>query len=225
MNLDRQLAIDYLRAPPSGLWRWADEGTVVVWHDGSTIAFREELVPMLEWLRPQGLPSFGLLILLLAALRGKLPMATPFLRTPPGSWPAAARAQVAVLDRARPQFAVQLEAALAELRKLAQLPSELQSGVTAECVLAGGLPRHARSERHMAAGTVLRGWSEVIPDGVLNELLPGAVWNEVRHIHVLAEGLKAHSAESLALRLRTGLDALPGGTGPDLPPSERARSL
>ena len=41
MNPDRQQAIQYLRAPHDGLWRWAENGAVLVWHDGTTIALRK----------------------------------------------------------------------------------------------------------------------------------------------------------------------------------------
>ncbi|HXJ71365.1 MAG TPA: hypothetical protein VNM37_00885, partial [Candidatus Dormibacteraeota bacterium] len=80
MNPDRPQAIQYLRAPSSQLWRWTDGGTVVAWRDGTTIAFREELITILEWLGPAGLPSFGALILLLAAGRGKIPALSEVLR-------------------------------------------------------------------------------------------------------------------------------------------------
>ena len=46
MNPDRQHAINYLRAPANGFWRWAEGGQVLVWHDGSTIAFREEIIQL-----------------------------------------------------------------------------------------------------------------------------------------------------------------------------------
>src|SRR5687768_14915450 len=72
MNPDRQQAIDYLRAPANGLWRWAENGAVLVWRDGSTVAFREEIIQILEWLAPGGLPSFGAIVFLLAACRGKV---------------------------------------------------------------------------------------------------------------------------------------------------------
>ena len=69
MNPDRQHAINYLRAPANGLWRWAEDGGVLVWRDGSTIAFRQEVIEIIKWLAPNGLPSFGAIVLLLAAWR------------------------------------------------------------------------------------------------------------------------------------------------------------
>ena len=77
MNPDRQQAINYLHVPAGSLWRWAENGSVLVWRDGSTIAFREEIVHILEWLAPNGLPSFGAIVFLLAACRGKVPQVWP----------------------------------------------------------------------------------------------------------------------------------------------------
>src|SRR5439155_5673228 len=79
MNPDRQQAIDYLRAPAKGLWQWAENGAVLVWHDGTTIAFRQEISQILEWLAPNGLPSFGAIVFLLAACRGKVPKASDII--------------------------------------------------------------------------------------------------------------------------------------------------
>src|SRR2546426_6924850 len=71
MSPERKAAIDYLRAPANAPWRWAENGSVLVWKDGSTVAFREEITEILEWLAPNGLPPFGAIVFLLAACKGK----------------------------------------------------------------------------------------------------------------------------------------------------------
>ncbi|HXJ58227.1 MAG TPA: hypothetical protein VNU68_16345 [Verrucomicrobiae bacterium] len=226
MNPDRPQAIQYLRAPSSQLWRWTDGGTVVAWRDGTTIAFREELITILEWLGPAGLPSFGALILLLAAGRGKIPALSEVLRLRQEPLLLDSDPKSLVLSATRQQLRAQLEAALAEIRKVPGLPPELRSGLPARCVLAEALFEHARAERHTNATSVLSGWSEIIPDDELNVCFPiddTAV--TIRQVHVLAEGCRRHTAESLQLRLRTGLDALPKKSDVDLPPAQRARRL
>ena len=55
-------------------WHWDIESEdlaadVVVWTDGSTIAFRPEIRAVLESLAPDGLPPFDAVVLLLAACR------------------------------------------------------------------------------------------------------------------------------------------------------------
>src|SRR5690349_2152756 len=136
MNPERQQALDYLRAPGAGLWRWAEDGTVLVWQDGTTIAFREEVMQLIEWLSPNGLPSFGAIVFLLAACRGKVAHVTDILVESNAPLPTRMGNDASLLLSARKQLKTQLEAALGQLSKLQQLPPELRSGLKARCVLA-----------------------------------------------------------------------------------------
>ena len=68
-------AVAYLGAQGRVPWLWADDGDVLVWKDGTTVAFRQEIIQVLEWLVPHGWPPFGALVWLFAACRGKLPPA------------------------------------------------------------------------------------------------------------------------------------------------------
>lgn len=199
MNPEQHQALEYLRAPAAGPWRWAENGAVLVWEDDTTIAFREELAPILEYVGRGGLPPFGALVLLLAAARGKFPAEQP---------------------RAGSGFAE----ALRQLRRVAELPDELRLGLRARCVLAEAVlenvpARLRRPLRPVLEALALPGLAEehrsAGPSGPGHE---GA-------IHLLAEGLKGHTAESLALRVRTGLDALPGAAEIDLSPARRAHRL
>src|SRR5688572_19839925 len=225
MNPDRQQAIDYLRAPANGLWRWAENGAVLVWRDGSTIAFREEIVQILEWLAPNGLPSFGAIVFLLAACRGKVSSVSDIIGESKSAPSATKGYDATLLLTARQQLKAQLEAALAQLEKVSRLPSELNSGIRARCVLAEAVFEPARAERHVEARSVLRGLSGLSDADLLDADWSGVSGSNIRQIHIVAEGLKLHTAESLALRLRTGLDSLPKEIDPDLPTAERARRL
>src|ERR1700688_3209400 len=69
----RHPAVRYFRSNADDPWRWAEAGRVLVWADGTTIAFREELVSILELLAQNGLPPFRAVAVLLAACRGKYP--------------------------------------------------------------------------------------------------------------------------------------------------------
>src|SRR5262245_39736163 len=135
MNPDRQQAVEYLRAPANGLWRWAESGSVLVWRDGSTVAFREEVIQILEWLAPNGLPSFGAIVFLLAACRGKLPGVSDIVITSNTPLPPAAGKDAMMLMTARSQLKVQIEAALAQLARVSELATKLQPGTRAKCVL------------------------------------------------------------------------------------------
>src|SRR5258708_1714250 len=126
MNPDRQQALEYLRVPAGGLWHWAENGAVLVWRDGGTVAFREEIIQVLESLAPNGLPSFGAIVFLLAACRGKLPTvadivqehATPLLSSPDKN---------AMLVTARSQLKAQIEAAIGQLAKIPQFSAGLNA--------------------------------------------------------------------------------------------------
>jgi hypothetical protein len=224
MNPDRQQAIEYLRAPANGLWRWAEDAAVIVGPDGNTIAFREEIMQVLQWLSPNGLPPFGAIVLVLAGCRGKYPLVPPLpssLTTPLQSESGTKTALPAKL-----QLAAQLQAAVAELAKVPKLPAELKNSLTAKCVLAEAIFETAKVERFMQARVVLDGMAMPIADAELN---PGPDaskdGNVNRQIFIVAEGLKVHTPESLALRIRTGLDALPHENETDLTVAERARHL
>ena len=227
MNPDRQQTLDYLRAPPDGLWHWEESGALLVWHDGTTIAFREELVQIFEWLAPNGLPDFSALVLLLAACRDKVPQFSEVVPETRFQEKTSVRTgrDGGVLLAARKQLQVQLEAALDQLRKVSLLPAGVKAGIKARCVLAEAVFEAAKNERRMPAATVLSGLRTPTTEA---ELQPGDVsytGSYIRQIHVVAEGLRPHSAESLALRMRTGLDALPREIEVNLPPTEQARQL
>jgi hypothetical protein len=222
MSADRQLAIQYLRCVSGGPWTWAERGTVLAWRDGSTIAFREEVVQILEWLAPDGLPPFGAIVFLLAACRGKVcevaDVVDPDL--------SVSQIKTPIVHAAHHRLKHQVSTVLDELRRVTFLPEEIRSGIKARCILAEAVFEPAKPERHVDAASVLRGLREIINSGEPLALeSPGAKDSCIRHLHIVAEGLKAHTSESLALRMRTGLDALPKEIDANLPAAERARRL
>jgi hypothetical protein len=226
MSAERQQAISYLQATAYLPWRWAENGNVLAWWDGTTVAFREEIIQILQWLAPNGLPPFGAIALMLAACRGKLPTVLSMMGDSAAPLSPDLGARAALLLTARSQLAAQLKAALEELGKLSKLPQELNSGIRAKCVLAEAIFETVKVERFVDARSVLNGMREPISDVELNPDQNSAkALNVIRQLHIVAEGLKLHTPDSLALRLRTGLDALPGEIDADLPVAERARRL
>ncbi len=227
MNPDRQQAIDYLSAPAGGLWRWAEDGRVVVWHDGTTVAFREEILRILEALAPNDLPSFGAIVFLLAACRGKVPVVSDLVPEAAAALPPELGSKASLLLTARAQLKAQLAVGLAELAKVAQLPAEIRAHLPAKCVLAAAVFEAAKVERYVEARAVLRGAREPMNEGELtrDDQYLGRTGSYVRQVHIVAEGLKPHTTESLLLRLRTGLDELPKPAEAELPVTERARRL
>jgi hypothetical protein len=131
-----------------------------------------------------------------------------------------------LLVTAREQLKAQLESALGQLSRLAQLPAELTSNLRAKCVLAEAVFEPAKVERYVEARTVLRGMREQMNDEELtDDTLSAVSGSYIRQVHIVAQGLKLHTSDSLSLRMRTGLDALPKEADVDLPTAERARRL
>lgn len=70
MDDDYKTALAYLLAPAKdSFWKWDLDSEVVVWSNGSTITFRDELAVVLEKLSGQGLPAIDSVLLLIAATR------------------------------------------------------------------------------------------------------------------------------------------------------------
>jgi len=218
MNPERQQAIDYLRAPKAGLWSWAENGSVLVWNDGTTIGFREEVVQILEWLSPNGLPSFGAIVFLMAACKGKVPRLQELTPETPAATVASESNQALSQAIARRPLRSEIENARAQLEKVAQLPLELRSSPKGKCVLAEAVFEANSAERYVQPKPVLRGMSEPIADSDLVDPDSTAVHGTyLRQIYLLARWLALHTPESLLLRLRTGLDSLPNLPDIDLP--------
>jgi len=60
----------WLTPPDHYLWQWDEDGHAL-WHDGSTIAVREEIAALLTFLAPSGLPPLGSLLLVIMACQGR----------------------------------------------------------------------------------------------------------------------------------------------------------
>lgn len=61
--------VDYFRPPQHFFWRWADGGKVIEWQNGNTICFRQELIEILKDVAHDGLPSLHKILLTIAACK------------------------------------------------------------------------------------------------------------------------------------------------------------
>lgn len=224
MDDPQSQAIAYLAVRGDVPWRWADDGDVVVWADGTTIAFRAEVAFVLEWLVPHGWPPFGSLIWVLAACRGKLPPSVSKTDHKADSGVPKPSASLTFHDHIRVAYGV-VEDGLAGVSRL---PPGLRSSLPAKAILAevifGG--RQADGPDGSSARSAM---VEVLRSGTLTDTMlnaPGGPQPEARNeLLSLYEGLKDLDPDTLAMRLRTGIDDLPGAA--ELPPvaSERVRAL
>ncbi|MDP7019614.1 MAG: hypothetical protein QGG36_27710 [Pirellulaceae bacterium] len=60
---------EYLSRNARSFWRWEEDGEVIVWRNGETLCFREELHAACARLAPRGLPPLPSILLLMGAIR------------------------------------------------------------------------------------------------------------------------------------------------------------
>ena len=205
-------------APPAKwFWQWYDDGEVIAWSGGATIAFRRELIRVLERLAPRGLPSLDVVVLILAACRGTWRESSSELSTLVGTLAHAGR-------RTFPEC---LSSVLADLDAVAELPSELRTGAEAEAVLAELILEESRHRTTPAAAEAVLSVLRRTTDGY--SFHAGGTWWQwddlLRDLRILERGLARVDAATLGLRLRTGLDQLVRPADLELDPAERARRL
>ncbi|MCA8995576.1 MAG: hypothetical protein KDA80_01265 [Planctomycetaceae bacterium] len=69
MTADLVAAHRYLTPSSRSFWEWAHDGSAIEWGDGTTIAFRQELIGILSPLANEGLPPFDMIALVLSVCR------------------------------------------------------------------------------------------------------------------------------------------------------------
>jgi len=223
-----QRAQQYFQSALDDPWRWAERGRVLVWADGSTIAFREELTLVLDELAPEGLPPFQAIALILAACRGKFPPSDPGSESKsynahaqlasPAMEPGLQLASRAWNDPANQEFSE----LLARLRALHQLPAPLKESPRAKAVLIESIFEKLNLSRVQPGRVLVKALREFQLDLNAPETSRTGLVPTLRLLHA---GLRDFSAEALALRLRTGLDQLPEPAELELKPAQRARHL
>jgi hypothetical protein len=225
-----QKAKAYFQSVPSDPWRWAEDGNVIIWADGSTVAFREEVCEIISRMPTAGLPPFRLIVLILAACRGKFP---------PSSQTRTAIRESVQLDFS-PVISEKDEPALirvwndpanqefsellARLRLLHQLPTDIRESLRGKAVLIETILQGLTFERTFPPFDVVKALREDPALRDLNSSDERLQRNAVPY-RLLRSALQNFSPEALALRMQTGLDALPSSADVDLQPSERARQL
>ncbi len=214
---DASIVHRYLAPPTGWFWQWSDGGEVIAWSNGATIAFRGELVQVLERLAPRGLPPFDTVVLILAACRGTWQTSSPELSSLVSTLAGAGR-------RTFPQGLSQV---LAGLDAVAQLPAGLRSGVEAEAVLVELV---LEESRYRTTPTEADAIVDILRRTRENHTLHHGgnwwIWEDLlRDLRILQQGLPRVDAGVLELRLRTGLDQIVQPADLKLEPAQRARRL
>ena len=194
--------IAYLTPGANEGWCWSPDREVVMWRDGSTIAFREELKVVLGALAPGGLPPFSSVVMLLSACRrgaSEIPV-----------WGLAEAVRSDVVE---------------QLRALSALPSQLRTRVEAKCVIVQMVFQDIGVRRdHALNREIIGALSSSLADV---DLEPRGAVDVGAAVATLEQGLAAFRADPcrIELRLRTGLDALPLPAPIDEAPGGQVRGL
>jgi len=221
MSPQRQMAIRYLKSPREGLWSWQDEGETLVWLDGTTIAFRQEIESILEALQPSGFPTFGALVLVLAACRGKLPPEEMLVGD--GGKPGRS---LDLLHAMEQEMRQELPQPLAALGMVSDLPEPLRRGLKPRIQLARAVFESGRWEDPNRASAILEGMREALSDVELTcGIRSDQRGRTLDALFRIGRFLEQHTAESLERLMRTGVADAPLPDGPEVPPAERARAL
>jgi hypothetical protein len=209
----------YLAPRTSSLWRW-DEAAVeaLVWTEGGTIAFRQELLPVLARLARRGLPPMNALVWLLGACREGWRETSNNLLAQAGLLASVDRCDL-------PDWLPQL---MAQLDAVHCLPPELRTVTAAKAELAALVFEEAES----AVGPedsyrIVRVLADYREPGLMASQ-PGRGY---RFADVLAElkwlhlGLQKFDAAAFRMRFETGIEQPIEPADVDLEPAERTRRL
>lgn len=217
-------AADWLLPSSDALWHWDGEGEAIVWMDGTTLLFREELAQIVERLSGEGLPSLNVVVLLMAACRGKFPSEDyvknrmdQVLESAKDS-DALSTPKIGLVHEKAEKFYLE---ALTTLRGLSKYPSDLLSGVPAKTHLVERLAKSFQRGGIVEAKAVL----SVLKEGLPLLEVPSTPKAE-KNGNLLGDLFGLHLAlgkltpESFKQSLGTGLEILPQAQGIALHPAD-----
>jgi hypothetical protein len=202
----------YFQSARKSLWRWSADGEVVEFHTGDTIAYREELVLLLQYFTEQGLPPLPPLLLILYAC----------LEAPNGI-------EKTEIGKILKGWTVAAGPPIVKLMQVIQgLPAECRTGARKGLLLQ----EIFRDASPFIPTEYARAVLDEFRSGRLNARVleqPLSARYEDINLRMLHDASKRFpTTESLLLRLRTGLDILPEeapGIIPELPPEDLLQQL
>ncbi|MDX1947749.1 MAG: hypothetical protein SFU86_20295 [Pirellulaceae bacterium] len=217
MSLDFHTVCGYFAPPVPTYWKWEEEGTVLAWYDGPTICYRDELAAVLRRLAPAGLPPLGSVLLLLAALRDRW-------GEPPAREVVLHQYLGLHLVGGGPYRELLTEVLLGlqqvgRCRRLVTTPAAKAEVAALVFEDAPGryLPSLSRALLERLAGGLTADEIDLRQAAGLEELL--------HDLGCLRWGLPRVTPETLALRLKAGIDELPSEAPIKPPPAGTAREL
>ena len=211
------VGLSYYFPPRDWFWHWQEHGRVIAWHDGPTIAFRDELETVLRHLLPQGWPPLGALVLLLAACRD--------------NWQETPGRAIGLTNLltgrggAPPDFTA-LRSLCDGLDRVHALPEELRRSLPARAALAELVFETAKEcTTNTVAAELLNAWPQWRSDDVQHSLRRPSLAQFRHEMFALLGGLAKVDERTLRLRMQTGLDVLPEPAPIQPKQAESARAL
>lgn len=219
-------AIDYLQPHAMSFWRWQSQGELVEWTEGQTIAFREEVLAMCQRLAPQGLPPFGAIVMLLAAMRNNWQDLAAESRI----IESAGGIEHVTGDPFGDQVRSLLGPVLGDLDRLSLLSAELRTPMQSKATI-GEIVFERIENRTTPATTkmVVEMLEFGLPEDALRSPhVPTYLQCQRKfldELRCLARGLHDFDPATLGLRLQTGLNQIPEPADIEVPPAQRVRAL
>lgn len=191
------LAADYLRPPRHAVWSWSLDGDTIEHIQGTTIAFRAEVVGILRRLAEGGLPPFDSLVLVLAACRA--------------NW--STRRSIVRDELAEPRTAFMTQAVddlLTRLDKVSRFSEEVRGPTVAKQeLLAAIFERYPRRASKEASWQIVASLVAGLECGEVGRReFADRPAQRVVELRQLCDALDRIDEKSLRLRMQTGLDQL-----------------
>jgi len=200
---------DYFKPPKDYFWSWGDNGEVIEWRNGSTICYRDDLVFVLDKLTSQGFPPLGAILLVMASCNDSFSSSgsTAILDDL-----AQTLKNYNNIDPDNEVLHYHLNGALKFMDVVAGLPKELRTGQQRIHLIR----EIFEPSTFVISDTPLKNLVNELNSGRLDNLIFAASLfptqadtfkTDLEYLSKAAQ--KFLSADSLAIRLRTGLDSIP----------------
>jgi hypothetical protein len=226
MEADGRLhtTVHYFRPPEHFFWKWADGGKVIEWYGTDTLCYREELIDILKVVAHDGLPSLHEILLVMGACRADW-------NSPKGRGNILDLADYVVIEEKeeirRNALRSNSAKAIEFLDKINKLPANFRNGEARGELIRTIFEHDVIKLSFGVAQDILHLFNSgrldnfIFREGVEpREPFFKAVVDNLAKI-----GARFPSAESLALKLRTGVDVIPDQLPEVALPQERSADL
>ena len=203
-------ALRYLTPELESFWEWSDEGDVVSFRGGGTLAFREQLLAVLRPFADRQLPTLELVLLVLAACRDSWPEERAMLQSQ----------QNPLAKSARPILQQWWNTVFHSLDRVQGMPQQIRSNPAAvSTIVEIAFERYRFPSAPATEVFNILSHSHWMRKWVLPEPLIIPFGERTRSYSVLSQNLLKLTVDEVLNRKSTGLHQLPA------PPEEDRKSV